>query len=162
MFVVRYVALTALAVWIGGMVALVVFVAPATFRVLQAAAPADGRVLAGALFGEILRLFHIFSYACGGVVIACLLAIKLIGPPPRAFKLRMSLGVLMLAIALYSGMPVTRELARIEAQVSGSVSALPEADPRRVRFDRLHATAEALIATNTVLGIVLLYWYVRE
>jgi hypothetical protein len=162
MLAVRYVALAALVVWLGGMVVLGLVVAPSTFRVLQAAAPENGRVLAGAVFGEVLRLFHLIAYACGAVILACFLVLKFIGPPPPAFLPRAAIVVLMLGLAIYSGVPVTRELDAIQAQVAGSVSRLPESDPRRVRFDRLHRTSTALMTINMGLGLVLLFWYVRE
>src|SRR5262245_56119175 len=49
----RYVYILALATWLGGMVVLGAVVAPATFQVLQASAPAGGRLLGGAVFGAI-------------------------------------------------------------------------------------------------------------
>ncbi len=33
------------------------------------------------------------------------------------------------------GVPVTREITSIQSQIAGPVSALPESDPRRARFD---------------------------
>jgi hypothetical protein len=162
MFVIRYVALAALVVWLGGMIALGLLVAPSTFRVLQASDAVNGRILAGAVFGEILRLFHFVAYVCGAVLMVCLLAMKFIGPPPHAFLLRIGLVVLMLALAVYSGVPVTRELAGIQSQVSGPVNRLPDDDPRRTRFDRLHRTSTLLMTVNIGLGLVLLLWYVRE
>ena len=52
MLALRYVYVLALVVWLGGMVVLGAIVAPATFQVLQASAPATGRALAGAVFGD--------------------------------------------------------------------------------------------------------------
>ena len=162
MFVIRQLALTALTVWLGGMATLGLLVAPTTFRVLEMADPDAGRVLAGAVFGEVLRRFHLLAYACGAVILVCLFVIKFVGPPPRAFKLRVGLAVLMLAIALYSGLPLTREIASVQAQVAAPVRTLPETDQRRIRFDRLHATSTALMTVNLTLGLILLGWYARE
>jgi hypothetical protein len=164
MVVIRYLALTVLVVWLGGMIVLGLLVAPSTFGVLQstAADPANGRMLAGAVFGEILRRFHFLAYGCGAILIVCLLAMKFIGPPPAAFVARISIVTLMLALALYSGIPVSREIASIQAQVSGPMSALPADDARRARFDRLHSLSTTLMTVNMGLGLVLLYWYVRE
>jgi len=92
----------------------------------------------------------------------CLFAIKFLGPPPRAFIARAAIVVVMLIIAVYSGYPVSREIAQIQSHLSGPVNALPEADPRRVRFDRLHQASTALMTINMALGLVLLFWYVRE
>jgi uncharacterized protein DUF4149 len=162
MVIVRYVALAALVVWLGGMVVLGLLVAPSTFGVLQAHDPAAGRVLAGALFGEILRRFHLLAYACGGVILIALFVMKFIGPPPYAFPIRAGLVALMLAVDLYAGIPVAREIAQIQSAVSGPMNALPDADPRRVRFNQLHTTSTTLMTVNMALGLVLLAFYVRE
>jgi hypothetical protein len=76
MFVVRYVALVALAIWVGGMV--VPFWMPRS-----PGTPA----LSGPL-----------AYACGGTELVSLFVLKFVGPPPRAFPVRAVLVVLMLAI----------------------------------------------------------------
>jgi uncharacterized membrane protein len=162
MLVIRYVALLALVVWLGGMIMLGLLVAPATFRVLQAADPVTGRVLAGSLFGEILRNFHLVAYACGTVVLVCLFAIKFLGPPPHAFIPRVAITVVMLLIAIYSGYPVAREITEIQSRVAGPMNALAPTDPRRMRFDTLHQRSTTLMTINMALGLVLLFWYVRE
>jgi len=164
MIAVRYLALAALVVWLGGMIALGLLVAPTIFGVLQTAVPdaTQGRVLAGATFGEILRRFHLLAYGCGTILILCLAAMKIIGPPPQTFIPRLAIVVVMLAIALYSGIPVSREIDSIQSQVTGSISKLPETDARRMRFDRLHSLSTTLMTINMGLGLVLLYWYVRD
>jgi len=68
----------------------------------------------------------------------------------------------MLALALYSGVRVSRGIAEIQSRVSGPISGLPDTDPRRVRFDRLHSMSTMLMTVNTGLGFVLLFWYARE
>ena len=162
MLVVRYVALTALVVWVGGMIVLGLLVAPSTFRVLQAHDPAAGRALAGALFGDVLRQFHLLAWTCGSIVLVCLLIMKFIGPPPRAFPLRAGIVAVMLALDVYAGVSVSRGIAEVQAKVSGPMNALPADDARRARFDRLHATSTALMTIDMALGLVLLFWYVRE
>jgi hypothetical protein len=164
MIVIRYLALAVLVVWVGGTIALGLLVAPTTFGVLQSSAPdpATGRMLAGSVFGEILRRFHLLAYGCGALLLACLFVMKFVGPPPTGFVIRAGIVAVMLAIALYSGIPVSREIAQIQAQAAGPMSALPQSDARKVRFDRLHAMSTTLMTINIGLGLVLLYWYVRE
>ena len=129
---------------------------------LQEADPSGGRVIAGALFGELLSQFHLLAYACGGVVLVALFVMKFLGPPPAAFVVRAAIVAAMLAIAVYSGVPVSRELAQIQAGVAEPINDLPAADPRRVRFDALHRTSTTLMTVNMGLGLVLLFWYARE
>lgn len=74
MAVVRYVALAALVVWLGGML--------------------------GALFGDMLRHAALVTFASGSVIFISLLAMKVVGPPPRAFFARAAIVVLMLAGAV--------------------------------------------------------------
>jgi hypothetical protein len=57
---------------------------------------------------------------------------------------------------------VSREITEIQSHVSGPVNALPDTDARRVRFDRLHQVSTVLMTINMALGLVLLFWYVRE
>jgi hypothetical protein len=159
---VRYVALSALVVWIGAMVTLGLLVAPSTFQALQEADLSSGRVLAGLVFGEVLRRFHLLSYVCGAVLLVSLFVMKFVGPPPSGFVARSALVLAMLAVSLYSGLPVSRELESIQAQVAGPVSSLPAADLRRQRFDDLHRRSTLLMTINLGLGLVLLGWYARE
>jgi len=114
------------------------------------------------VFGTILRRFHYVAYACGAILYIALFVMKFVGPPPQAFVLRAAIVFVMLVVALYSGVPVTRELEQIQSQVSGPVSRLPEPDQRRTRFDQLHQRSTMLMTLNMGLGLVLLYWYVRE
>jgi uncharacterized membrane protein len=162
MLAIRYLALAALVVWLGGMVVLSVIVAPTTFRVLQEAGSGGGRVIAGALFGELLSRFDVLAYACGGVVLVALFVMKFLGPPPAGFVVRAAIVAAMLAIAVYSGVPVSREIAQIQAAVTAPINELPEADPRRMRFDALHRTSTTLMTVNMGLGFILLFWYARE
>lgn len=162
MLAVRYTALAALAVWLGGMVALALIVAPSVFRVLQGADPAGGATLAGAVFGEVLRQFHLLAYACGGVIFVSLFVMKFMGPPPSSFVLRAAIVAVMLGLAGYSGLWVTRAIERLQAEVDGPIGALARSDPRRIDFERLHQRSATLMTVNMGLGFVLLFWYARD
>jgi hypothetical protein len=164
MLVIRYLALTVLVIWLGGMIVLGLLVAPSTFGVLQSSAsdPATGRMLAGSVFGVILRRFHLLAYGCGALLLASLFVMKFLGPPPAGFEIRVGIVALMLALALYSGVPVSNEIEQIQSQVGAPMSSLPQTDARKARFDRLHSLSTTLMTINIGLGMVLLYWYVRE
>jgi hypothetical protein len=73
MFVVRYVALMALVLWLGVLLNETAWIRPG----------------------------HLLGIACGGAVLVSLLALKFLGPPPRAFIPRAAIVALMLAIAIY-------------------------------------------------------------
>jgi hypothetical protein len=75
MVVVRYVALVALVVWLGAM----------------------QRVLVG----NPTTSFIPIAYGCGAVLVLSLFALKFVGPPPRAFFIRLGIVVLMLLMTLF-------------------------------------------------------------
>ena len=81
MFLVRYAALLALAIWVGGMLAML----------WLGAAPPRTQIL-----------FRQLAYPCGGVMLLSLFVQKFVGPPPRAFPLRAALTAAMLALVAYA------------------------------------------------------------
>jgi hypothetical protein len=72
MLAVRYVALVALVIWLGGMLT--------------------------ALFGDLLQPLQLVAYACGVVILISLFTMKFVGPPPQAFVPRAALTFLMLLL----------------------------------------------------------------
>ena len=152
----------ALVVWLGGMVVLGAVVAPATFQVLQASAPATGRELGGAVFTTILERFHYVAYGAGALLLATLALMAVLGPRPRHLAVRLAIITAMLSIALYSGEVVLRGAESIRHEVGGLPSRLPEGDARRVRFDELHALSTRLMMINLAGALVLLFWEARE
>ncbi len=86
---VRYVALAALVLWLG--------------------------VLAGALGGDTLRHVHVVSAVCGAVILIALLAMKFIGPPPRAFVVRTAIVVAMVAMMGYTALWAAASTAMLAA-----------------------------------------------
>ena len=162
MLALRYVYVLALVVWLGGMVVLGAVVAPTTFQVLQAIAPADGRALAGELFGTTIARFHYVAYAAGVVLLFSLAAMAVLGPRPAHFALRSSIIVAMLAVAVYSGFWVLGRIDAIQRDVGALPSRLAATDARRVEFDALHQLSTRLMMLNLAAALVLLYWEARE
>lgn len=83
MFLVRYLALAALVMWLGGILT--------------------------ALYADVFRHFYAIAYASAGTIAACLLVAKFVGPPPRAFFLRGALVALMLSVAALSSVDRRRD-----------------------------------------------------
>jgi len=162
MLALRYVYVLALVVWLGGMVILGALVAPTTFQVLEASAPATGRELAGAVFGATLARFHYIAYAAGGLLLVTLASMRVLGPRPRHVGVRAIIVALMLAVALYSGRVVLRQIDAVQVEAGGLPSRLPAGDGRRVRFDALHLLSVRLMMFNIAGALVLLYWEARE
>lgn len=156
MFALRYAGLVALAVWVGGLIAVGGIGAPAIFDVVDARHVTDGRLLSGAIVGELLRRFQLVSYACGAVVIASLATRAVLGPRPRRFAWRLALATLMVGASLYSGLVVAGRVARMQQEIGAAPSSLPDGDPRRAAFGRLHGQSTALQFVPLLGGLALI------
>lgn len=168
MVVARFLHSLALAVWLGGMAALGAVVAPATFQVLQAGDGVRGRILAAAVFGTILDRFQFVVYACAAIVLATLAAMAYGTRHTSAARtdglaVRGAIAAAMLAVALYMGLGLYPEVNRIQAAIGVDVSpsTLDAADPRRIRFDALHARSTQLMQLNLAGTLILLAWHAR-
>jgi hypothetical protein len=96
------------------------------------------------------------------LALLALMAMALLGPRPAAFAIRSSIVVVMLIVALYSGLVLLREVTAIQQEVSGLPSSLPVGDARRLRFDELHQLSTQLMMVNIVGALALLYWEAKE
>jgi hypothetical protein len=132
------------------------------FDVLAARQVADARLLAGAIFGESLRRFHLISYVCGTVLVCSLAARAILGPRPRRFAVRMGITIAILAASLYSGLVVSGQIDRLRRDIGVSPSSLPETDPRRAAFARLHGQSTTLELIPVLGGLLLLVWELRD
>jgi hypothetical protein len=157
----RFAYLTALAVWVGGLVALGV-AAPVLFETLQERLPDTGRALAGAAFGEVLGRFHMWIYGCAAVMTLSLVAMALIGPRPRPYAGRLLVIGAMVAMAWVAGGPVRERIDRMRSEAEVPVATLPDSDPRRVSFSRLHGLSNVLMLGGVIGGLALLFWEARS
>ena len=161
MIALRYVALLALVVWVGGLIALGGIGAPALFDVLGAQQAADGRLLAGAAFGEILRRFTLVGYAAGAILLMTLIVRAILGPRPLRFAWRMALVLVMLASTAYGGIVVAGRIHQLQQTMGVAPSRLPASDPRRIEFGRLHGLSTMLQIVPLLGGLTLMYWELK-
>ena len=161
MLALRYVAVLALVVWIGGLIMLGALAAPAAFDVLGALG-AEGRALAGSVVGETLRRFNLVAYACAAVVLLSLMVRGVLGPRPRRFAVRVGGLLLMTAAAMYAGVVVTPQIARAQQAIGAAPSTLEPADPRRIEFGRLHARSVSVQLIPLLGGLALLLFELKD
>ncbi|MEO8483499.1 MAG: DUF4149 domain-containing protein [Acidobacteriota bacterium] len=157
MSLLRYIALVGLGLWIGGLVALGAVGAPTLFSVLEAAQGPAGRELAGMAFGAIFERFQLASLILGALVVMSLGFRAAIGPRPRHFKLRLWAVIGLLVVTGSTAFLVAPRIDRIRQTVSGPMASLPETDPRRVAFGRLHGLSNALMVVTVLVGLGL-FW----
>ena len=155
MVALRFVSGLALALWLGGAVAIGSIVAPSAFAVLNAGDAAS-------LVGETLRRFHLLTYASGLTLVGALALTAIVGPRPRAFAWRLLTAGVMLAATLASGLWVDQHIRTMRTEIGVPVSSLARDDARRVMFGRLHGVSTLLMALTIVGGIALVYWDTRD
>jgi hypothetical protein len=162
MVVLRYAAIVTLVVWVGGLIVLGGIVAPSIFGVIDARHVPDGRLLAGAVFGEILRRFQTVTYVAGAALLLTLIVRAILGPRPRRFAWRAALTVLMLGTSLYSGFVVARRIDRLQREIGVAPSSLAANDQRRIEFTWLHQLSTLLQLVPLLGGLSLIYWEIKE
>jgi hypothetical protein len=162
MLALRYAALLALALWVGGILVLGGIAAPSMFDVTAAREVEDGRLLAGAIFGETLRRFHLLSYGLGLFLFVTLAARAALGPRPVRLAARLLIVITMLVAAGYSGLVVSQQIDTLRADIGVTPSSLPETDPRRAAFGRLHALSTALQLVPLAGGLLLMFFELKD
>jgi hypothetical protein len=158
----RYLYILALVLWLGGTVVAGGVVAPSIFGVLEAWQPAEGRVLAGRVFGEVLQRLYWLAYAMSAVMFVSLTLHRLLGARPIKYGIRTGILAFMLAATLSADYYVGPRIAAVQGQVSGPVASLAADHPLRLEFNRLHGLANILLSLAAVGGLALLFWEARE
>lgn len=161
MIALRYVYVLSLVIWLGGTITIAGVVAPAVFAALEGS-ETGGRQAAGRVVGEVLRRFQPVSYLAGVSLLLTLLAMKVVGPRPQGFGIRLAVVSTMLAASVVSGLLVTPQIAAIRDEVGAPMDTLAPTDARRARFGQLHGLSTALMAVTVIGGLVLCYWETRE
>ncbi len=157
----RFLFLAALAVWIGGLVVLGGIGAPAVFDVLQSHDPVAGRIVAGVLFGEMLLRFARWSWALGAGMLVILAARAALGP--RLGQLASAILVAaMLGLTSYTALNLFPRIDAIRRDVPGTIAALPDTDPRKYEFARLHGLSGVMMGLTLVGGLVVLWTETRR
>jgi len=153
----RYLAIVALAVWVGGLVALAGIAAPAIFEVLQAHDAETGRQLAGEVFGLILGRFQYVAWAAAALLFLSYGSRAALGPRPHRTAIRIWVVAAMLAASLVIVFVIVPNVDAIRMSVDGAVAMLPADDARRIAFGRWHGLASVL-SLATIVGGLGLAW----
>lgn len=138
--VVRYAYALALALWLGGLAVLGSFAAPV-------------------LFGYD---FPLLAIGAGFVLLVCLIIMRLVGPRPAAFGVRVLIVLVMLLLTGYTAGPLASRLERIRQTLPAPVEQLPADDARRTAFERVHDRGATLLALTLAGALTLLYWEARR
>jgi hypothetical protein len=157
MIFLRWIALLALAFWVGGLAVLGLITAPVLFAVLETHAPGSGRELAGAVFGAAFTRFEYGALGAGAVLLGSIGVRAALGPRPRHFGVRMWIAAFMLAATAATTFWIAPRIAHLSAAISGPVASLADADPRRKAFGLWHGASTGLLLGTLLAGVALLW-----
>ena len=146
--VLKFFSALALALWLGGMVFFATSIAPVAFSVLPT------RELAGNVVNGVMANLHYLAYGAATVLLLSFALRAMLGHV-RLMPLKAFLVLLMLGIAVYSGLGVSAPLAEMRREV-GSIDRLAPEEPMRVRFGNMHRLSVALMGVNMILAIAVL------
>lgn len=144
------VAVMALAVWIGGLVALGACAAPIVFKIVPA--PYSGEAM-----GAVFRRFDGIAIACAIVVLGCE-AVRIWvreGSATNYERLRGLLAVTAAGAAIYGGVELSPTIVALHA--AGAVRGFGE---NGVKLDHVHDLAEAVAKVEVTVGFFLLALHV--
>ena len=139
----------ALALWIGGSVALGALVAPVLFKRLPS------RSTAGETFGEILARFEILRYVLSAMLVLALFLRTESGSPGPWIATRAILVSILASISIYSGMVVAVKMQYVRGKIPNFETVAAD-DPWKVKFDGLHRRSVRLMMLALLLAFATL------
>lgn len=149
----KFVKVLALGGWIGAIIYFAAVVTRGAFAVLP------NRDQAGLLVGFTLGGLHLMGLIAALIFVAASVAI---GKSLRTFlDPAVLIVILMACFTIASQDYVIPRMNLLRAQM-GSVEATPSTDPRRAQFDRLHTASVDIEAGVLVMGLIGLFFTVRE
>jgi putative copper export protein len=132
----------ALGLWVGGLAAIGLVVAPTAFR------NPETRPTAGIVVGDSLRLFGKVEAVCAAAALITGILLQSVGAwGPGVRWLRMSVLIVMALILVCTTGHLYPELERLRGDPSPAA---------RERFQRLHGASERLVGANLLAGLALL------
>ena len=151
MSVVRYLMLLSLVIWIGGLIFFAFVLAPTVFTVLPT------RQLAGNVVNRSLTIMHWMGITCGLVfAVTSMIDSRVVNGVAQPFALRNLIVYAMLILTLVSMFGVASRMLELRQQM-GIIDDVPQDNPLRVEFNRLHHWSTRIEISVLVLGLALLY-----
>ncbi len=144
MAITRFIALLAIALWLGSIFFFGAVLAPTVFHVLPT------HTMAGNVVFPSLTRLHYIGLICG--IIFILAALTDAALSHARVLSQIVLVVLMLALTVYAQFGIGRTMNRMRLAM-GEIDTLPQSDPQRAHFNRLHVWSTRLEGTIFFLGL---------
>lgn len=151
----RFLMLLGLVIWIGSIIFFSVL-APNAFAVLPT------RQLAGTVVNRMLPILHWMGLASGTVfLVSSIVYSRVAVGDAQPLAARHVLVVVMLILTLISQFAIVPKMATLRADMT-NIDTVPQDDPRRVEFNRLHVWSSRLEQGVLLLGLATLYLVARQ
>ena len=155
MSILRFLMILSLVVWIGGLIFFAV-TAQTAFSVLPS------RHLAGSVVGSALGKLHWMALISGIVYLSSSIVLSRLSTGSyHVFAGRHLLIFLMLLLTIVSQWGITPRMHALRTSL-GEIDGVPESDPARVQFNRLHVWSEQIEKGILALGLIAIYLTVRQ
>ena len=152
----RFLMLLSLVVWLGGITFFAFVLAPTVFAVLPT------RELAGTVVNRALPVLHWMGVISGVVFLATSMTYAAMTTgSAQALAPRHILVALMLVLTLVSMFVISSRMMVLRAEM-GVIDTVPQDDPRRVEFNRLHHWSTRIEGSVYLIGLVVLYLTARQ
>ena len=138
----------ALALWVGSLAGFAFVLAPIAFGQLRGDLDAFA-----AIVGRSLGALAVLGYACGAATLVTSGA-QIFRTRSRAAIARAGCIAVMLALVAFSQQAIVPEMIATQESFHGSFNSVAKEDPRRVRYDALHAESSRVYGAVLILGLV--------
>ena len=153
MSVIRFLMLLSLVVWVGGIIFFAFVVAPTVFH----PGILPSRHLAGAVVSRSLGILHAIGLTCGLVfLVTSMIESQVITGSVAPFAGRNLLVYVMIVLTLVSMFAISSRMLNLRNDMV-FIDNVPDDDPRRVEFNRLHEWSTRLESGVLLLGLAVIF-----
>ena len=153
MTIIRFLMLLSLVVWVGGIIFFAFVLAPTVFH----PGILPSRQLAGAVVSRGLGILHVMGLSCGLVfLVTSMIDSQAMTGFSAFFAGRNLLVYAMIALTLVSMFAISNRMLALRNDM-GFIDNVPQDDPRRVEFNRLHEWSTRLESGVLLLGLSVIF-----
>ncbi len=142
-------------IWLGGLLFFPIVAAEAFMHLSDTHA-------AGTIVGSCLRILHQEGLFAGVLLIVLFVAASVMGIYPRqVLRAPLLMVVVMLALTAYSQYSIIPRMENYRVAAGGAIDAVPQSDPNREGFNRLHNQSTHVEEGVMLAGLVLVVLLAR-
>ncbi|VAX23058.1 hypothetical protein MNBD_NITROSPINAE04-787 [hydrothermal vent metagenome] len=150
---VKYIHLLTLVIWVGSIVFFSFIGAPAIFKNFD-------KKTAGDIVGVIFPKYFMLGQVCSVLALITLVVIGMKTGFQSSVKVGLALLLIMAGVVAYSSMVNAPKAHEVKYQIRSEQDETKKAELRK-QFGKLHGVSMILNLTTLILGLVLLFYFIR-